>query len=69
MAGSVVVSTRFPIYADMKLLIAAGISKIYFFGSVKDPEAVRLVNDFTDLCPNRLEIVKLELGNSNPQPR
>jgi len=63
-----VVSTRFPAYADMKMLLATGVRKVCFFGKVMDPETVKLVNAYTESNPNNLEIVKLETGPSSPLP-
>lgn len=63
-----IVSTRFPTFADMKALIISGVTKICFFGPIVDPETVKLVNAYTESNSNTLEILKLELEQKLTQP-
>lgn len=66
--GAMIVSTRFPTFADMKALIISGVTKICFFGPIVDPETVKLVNAYTESNSNTLEILKLELEQKLTQP-
>lgn len=60
MKGATVVCTKFPSQDDMKILMAHGISRLYFFGPIEDTDTVKLVNAYSERYPKRLEIVKLE---------
>lgn len=59
MSGCTIYSSYFPKVDDLKLIIAAGITLVYFFGPINDAEAVQLVNTSRDLAIP-LEMVKLE---------
>jgi len=55
--GASIFSTYFPTLDDVKLIVATGISSIYFFGEITDMSAVQLLNSL----PAPLEITKLNL--------
>lgn len=42
---TVLFSTHFPVLEDSKLIIACGISTIYFFGQINDPYTVEIANN------------------------
>ena len=48
----------------MKLLLAANLLKIYFFGEVNDTDSVKLVNDWNLVVNSEdvLEMIQLEMG-------
>lgn len=55
----IIFSTIFPNLDDMKLMIAVGISSLYFFGEPGDLEVVELMNELPkNLIP--LEIIHLK---------
>ena len=58
--GALLFTTKFPSFVDMAQIITYGISVVYFFGEIDDPEAVRLANEW-NASHNSLEIVKLEV--------
>ena len=62
--GSTIFSTKFPSHDDMKLLLAANLLKIYFFGEVNDMDSVKLVNDWNLVVNSEdvLEMIQLEMG-------
>ena len=50
--------TYFPTVDDLKLIVATGISAIYFHGKIEDTESVKFMNDITK-ASIPLEIVQL----------
>jgi len=54
-SGSILFSTAFPGIEDIKLIVASGVSTLYFFDKPNDPDTVRLLNDL----PNILETIRL----------
>jgi hypothetical protein len=63
--GATLFSTRWPNLVEMRLILAMGVSPIYFFGPVNDPESVRLVNDFSESSHKPVETIKLEVSTSS----
>lgn len=60
MSGALLFSTYFPHLDELKLVFSAGISTVYFFGEVNDPESAKFLNTMTrEGSP--LEMVKLEI--------
>jgi len=57
--GASLFLTRFPCIEDMKLIIASGISEVYFFGPIDDKESVQLLNCYPEGF-KPLEIIRLE---------
>ena len=49
-------SSYFPSLNDVKLIVAAGISAVYFFGQINDQEAVMLLNSLPE---HTLEMIQL----------
>jgi len=60
LTGSMIFSTYFPSLDEMKLILAVGISDLYFTGKIDHPDTVYLLNSLEN-SPNRLETHKLEL--------
>jgi len=59
LTDTAIFSTYFPDINDIKLIIATGVSKVYFYGKIDNPETVELMNSLvTNLIP--LEIFQLE---------
>lgn len=46
--GTTLFSNYFPILDDLKMIIACGIETVYFFGSMKNAETVKLANAITE---------------------
>ena len=46
LAGTSLFSTYFPNIEDIKLIIATGVSRVYFYGKIDDPETTELLNSF-----------------------
>jgi deoxycytidylate deaminase len=59
LTGTAIFSTYFPTLDDMKLIVATGISSIYYFGEITDMDAVRLINNLNEKSMS-LEIIKLQ---------
>jgi len=59
LSNAIIFSTHFPSVDDLKLIIATGISKLYFYGKIDNPEAVDLMNNLKP-SPIPLEIFQLE---------
>lgn len=58
LTGTAIFSTCFPSLDDMKLIVATGISSIYYLGEVTDMDAARLVNSLNEKSIS-LEITRL----------
>lgn len=59
LSETILFSTYFPNIEDIKLIIAIGITKVYFHGKIDNSETVQLMNSFKqNLIP--LEIIQLE---------
>lgn len=61
--GYVLFSTKFPNVTDMVMIIRSGLSAVYFFGEVDDPDTVRLANEQQE---HPVEMVQLEIGKKSP---
>jgi deoxycytidylate deaminase len=59
LTGSSIFSTYFPSLDELKLIIAAGIISLYFFGEVQNIESVKLLNALPE-ASIPLEIVRLQ---------
>jgi deoxycytidylate deaminase len=59
LTGASLFSTHFPDINDLKLIVAVGISKLYFFGGTTDHSAVELINNLAG-ASIPLEIIHLE---------
>jgi len=59
LAGAVIFSTYFPSLNDMVLILAVGITTVFFMGNISDTKTVDLIN-----CTKEngipLEMIKLE---------
>ena len=58
--GCALFTTQFPNVADMKMIIEVGISYVYFFGNIDDPDTVRLINE-----TGAVEMVQLEMAKGS----
>lgn len=59
LVGAVIFSTYFPSLNDMVLIIAVGITTVYFMGNISDTKTVDLINS-TKENGISLEMIKLE---------
>jgi len=64
-SGSSIFSTCFPSLDDVKLIIATGMTSIFFFGEITDMNAVQLINSL----PTPLEITRLNLIPKMLEPK
>jgi deoxycytidylate deaminase len=59
LVGAVIFSTYFPSLNDMVLILAVGITTVYFMGNISDTKTVDLINS-TKENGISLEMIKLE---------
>ena len=59
LTGAVLFASYFPSLEDLKLIVATGVSTIYFFGEINDANSVSLINNLAS-SSIPLEIIKLE---------
>jgi len=59
MTDSILFSTCFPTFDDMKLIVSVGVISVYFFGEIDDIKAVELSNNLPKNLMS-LEIIHLE---------
>ena len=59
LVGAVIFSTYFPSLNDMVLILAVGITTVYFMGNISDTKTVDLINS-TKENGISLEMIKLD---------
>jgi len=61
-SGCTLFSTHFPNLDDVKLIVATGVTSVYFFGLITDQNAVTLINNLKD-ASIPLELIALKPEN------
>jgi len=59
LSGCYIFISYFPVKEDISLIVASGITRVYFTGNVGDSESVQIINASASSA-NPLEIIKLE---------